>query len=106
MSMWLKKREFNTGDKDFDALIAAEVSKAEGIPLKRVAKNVSKDNRGNEQTTTTVMEVTEMKSATPAASLFELPSGYTEQAMPQMMGPGAGAPPTRGAGKARPPAEQ
>ncbi len=105
MGMWLKKREFKTGDKELDALIAAEVSKAKGMPLKRLAKNTSKDNRGNEQVTTTVMEVTELKQATPAASLFELPGGYTERAMPQMPGPGAGGGASRGSGPRRPAGE-
>ncbi|MCX7010828.1 MAG: DUF4412 domain-containing protein [Kiritimatiellaeota bacterium] len=73
------RKGMKSGNAELDKLIAAQLNKAHGFPLKVVTKNTTKDARGQEHTSTMTMEVTELKQSSPAASQFKLPEGYTEQ---------------------------
>jgi len=73
------RKGMKSGNAELDKLIAAQLSKAQGFPLKVITKNTTKDARGQEQTSTMTMEVTALKQTSPAASQFKLPEGFTEQ---------------------------
>lgn len=73
------RKEMKTGNEDLDKLIASQMSKAQGFPLKVITKNINKDATGNQQESIVTMEVTAIKQATPAASSFKLPEGFAEQ---------------------------
>ena len=96
MRVWLKNRDFKTGNEEFDALVKAQMDKVEGFPLKNVSVHTTKDAKGVEQTTRTTMEVTQIREAKPSAALFEIPAGYTEQSL---LPPGVAAPVTASGSK-------
>ncbi len=77
MALWAKATTFKTGLEDLDKLIAGEMDKVKGFPLKSVTVMETTDQKGRRQSSTTVMEVTELKSAAAPAALFEIPAGYT-----------------------------
>jgi|CXWL01.1.fsa_nt_gi hypothetical protein len=88
MGAWLRKGPPKLGDEGFDKLVAAEMSKAAGMPLKRIATTTTKDDKGHTNTSTMTTEVTALdRNASVADSTFELPAGYKEtQLMPAMPG--------------------
>ncbi|MBN1673764.1 MAG: DUF4412 domain-containing protein [Kiritimatiellae bacterium] len=90
--LWLKKEDMQTGDKELDALIKAQMEKVEGFPLRRKTVTRTRDNRGQENVTSMTMEVTELKKSEPAADLFEIPAGYRETSMFEAMGMPPGGP--------------
>ena len=73
------QRDMKTGNDDLDKLVAAQMNKAEGFPLKSVMKNSAKDARGKEQSTTVTTEVLSVKQASIAADQFVVPAGYEER---------------------------
>ena len=79
MGVWLKKQDMKTGNPDLDALIKAQTGKIQGIPLRMVSVNTTKDSSGRERVSRSVMEVKQLRSASPAASLFAIPAGYQEK---------------------------
>ncbi len=86
------QRDMKTGNDELDKLIATQMNKAQGFPLKSVVKNSAKDARGQEQDTTVTTEVVAVKQTSIAASQFALPSGYEERELSPMnalMGGGA-----------------
>lgn len=89
MGLWLRKTP-TTGHEQLDQLIAAEMEKAQGFPLKSVEVTTSTDKKGRETVTRSSTEVTVLERgvAVPAAT-FEIPEGYTRT---EMAVPGAGAP--------------
>jgi hypothetical protein len=76
--IWLRKSPPKTGDKDFDALMKSEMQKMSGFPLKRLTVTTTTDKKGKQETTRTLMEVTEMKVQPVPESTFEIPSDYQE----------------------------
>jgi len=76
--IWLRKSPPKTGDDQFDALMKTEMQKMNGFPLKRVTVTTTTDKKGKQETTRTLMEVTEMKLQPVPDSTFEIPSDYTE----------------------------
>jgi hypothetical protein len=76
--IWLRKSPPKTGDKDFDALMKSEMQKMSGFPLKRLTVTTTTDKKGKQETTRTLMEVTEMKVQPVPDSTFEIPSDYRE----------------------------
>ncbi|NQU39705.1 MAG: hypothetical protein HQ523_07110 [Lentisphaerae bacterium] len=81
MALWKRVTLFKTGIEDIDKLVAAETGKVQGFPLKTIVISSTTDSRGRKQTTETTTEVTEMKSVTPAKTVFEIPEGFTEEDM-------------------------
>ncbi len=75
------RKEMKTGNADLDRLIADQMNKAQGFPLKVITKNSATDPNGNAQESTVTMEVTSLKKISPAADVFQMPKGYTEQEM-------------------------
>jgi hypothetical protein len=77
--VWLRKGPPKTGDEQLDALIAAQMSKMHGVPLKTVTVTTHTDEKkGTSETTTTTMEVTSMQTVPIPDSAFVLPSDYKE----------------------------
>jgi hypothetical protein len=76
--IWLRKSPPKTGDADFDALMKSEMQKMSGFPLKRLTVTTTTDKKGKQETTRTLMEVTELKVQAVPDSTFEIPAGYTE----------------------------
>lgn len=86
LGVWLRSDPPRTGNEQFDKLIAAEVDKAKGFPLKTVTVSTTTQKKGKQTTTRSTMEVTQLDtSATVPASAFEIPAGYQEtQLLPTM----------------------
>ena len=80
LGVWLRSDPPRTGNPQFDKLIAAEVDKAKGFPLKTVTVSTTTQKKGGKTTTTrSTMQVTELDtSANVAAASFEIPAGYQE----------------------------
>ena len=80
LGVWLRSDPPRTGNPQFDKLIAAEVDKAQGFPLKTVTVSTTTQKKGGKTTTTrSTMEVTELNTnANVAAASFEIPAGYQE----------------------------
>jgi hypothetical protein len=80
LGVWLRSDPPRTGNEQFDKLIAAEVDKAKGFPLKTVTvSTTTQKKKGQTTTTRSTMEVTQLDtSADVAASSFEIPAGYKE----------------------------
>jgi hypothetical protein len=81
LGIWLRKTPPKTGNEDLDALIAAEMGKVQGFPLKRKTMTTSTDEKGKVETTTVTMEVTELQMVPVPDSTFEIPAGYKETSM-------------------------
>ncbi len=71
---------------DYKSQMAAAQAKLpkNGVPLKTVTTNVTTDDKGKQQTTTTVMEMVNFKATSVPSSAFAIPSGYTEIQMPNL----------------------
>lgn len=93
LGVWLRNRPMTTGDPDLDAMIAAEMAKVQGFPLKSVEVSTTTDaKKGKQSVSRTETEVVTLdrNAAVPAAS-FEVPAGYQRtEMMPTGAGAGAG----------------
>lgn len=79
LGVWLRSDPPRTGNANLDKLIASEVDKTKGFPLKTVTVSTSTGKKGKPTVTRTTMEVTKLDtSATVAASSFQIPAGYKE----------------------------
>lgn len=78
MGLWLKKQPPSTGDEQMDSLIAAEMNKVSGFPLKRVSRTITESD-GTKQIFRNEMEVTQLKVVPVPLSKFEIPRDYKEQ---------------------------
>lgn len=78
MGLWLKKQPTKTGDDQLDAMIAAEMNKVPGFPLKRVSVTTT-ESEGRQQTFRNQMEVTRVTVKPVPTSTFLIPTGYKEQ---------------------------
>lgn len=82
LGVWLRKTP-QTGIEDLDRLLAAEMEKVQGVPLKMTDVTTMTGQKGKRSSTSrTTMEVTELErgvSVDPAK--FEIPAGYTETEM-------------------------
>jgi hypothetical protein len=93
------QNSMKTGNAQLDKLMEAQRGKGTGFPLKVIATHTTTDARGQTRVTKTTMDVTELKSASPAAGLFKLPADYEERdLMAGLMGGGAAGKPS-GSGK-------
>jgi hypothetical protein len=75
------RRNMKTGNAELDKLIAEQLSKARGFPLKIISTRNAKGTRGQPQASQVIMEVTALKPASPAASQFKPPADYTAHDM-------------------------
>jgi hypothetical protein len=77
LGVWLLKEPPSFGNEQLDALVAAETSKIDGLPLKQTTVQTTTSKRG-QTTTRTHMEVKELRQGNPPAGSFQLPAGYRE----------------------------
>lgn len=79
LGVWLRSDPPRTGNENFDKLIASEMDKAKGFPLKTVTVSTTTQKKGKQTVTRSTMEVTELDTgADVPASSFEIPAGYQE----------------------------
>lgn len=78
MGLWLKKEPAKTGDDQLDSLIASEMNKVPGFPLKRVSVTIMESD-GTRQTFRNDMEVTRLTVKPVPASVFQIPATFKEQ---------------------------
>lgn len=77
LGIWLRSEPPTTGIEDLDALIAAEMEKVEGFPLKTVSVSTTTGQKGKrESTTRSQTAVTLLEEVAVPEATFELPAGY------------------------------
>lgn len=76
MEIWSQQREIKTGNENIDKVIAAESKRLGGIPLKVISVTTSKSSDGEEETETSITEITSLKKADIPADTFKVPAGY------------------------------
>ena len=81
LGIWLRKTPPKTNNEQLDAMIKAEMGKVEGFPLKMQTVQTSTDEKGKTETTTTTMEVTDLRMQVVPDSTFGIPAGYKESSM-------------------------
>lgn len=83
MGVWLRNRPAATGEPGLDQLLAAEMGKVSGLPLKSVEVTTTTGKKGKrESETRTTMEVVALERGVDvAASRFEVPPGYRQTQM-------------------------
>ena len=80
LGLFLRKEAIVTGDPGFDRVIANEMSKLRGFPLRSVATTTTTGGkRGRESTSKVETTVTSLEETSVPGSTFEIPQGYTEQ---------------------------
>lgn len=85
LGVWLRAAP-RSGNEQLDKLIAAEMGKVSGFPLKTVTVTTTKGKKGKETVTRATMEVTSLDRTDVADSTFALPAGYKEtQLLPEGM---------------------
>ena len=77
LGVWLRASP-RSGNEQLDKLIATEMKKVQGFPLKSVTVSTTKGKKGKETVTRTSMEVTALERADIADASFALPAGYEE----------------------------
>jgi Domain of unknown function (DUF4412) len=89
LGVWLRKEPPTTGDPDLDNLIATEMTKIQGFPLKTVEVSTTTDGKkGRKSETRVETEVTTLdRNAGAPASGFEVPAGYRKTEMVPTAGP-------------------
>jgi hypothetical protein len=79
LGVWLRSDPPRTGNEQFDKLLAAEMDKSHGFPLKTVTVSTSTQKKGKQTVTRSTTEVTQLDtSANVPATSFEIPAGYKE----------------------------
>lgn len=83
LGIWLRKEPPKTGNEGIDRLIAAEIDRVQGFPLKTVAVATTVGGKRGQQTSTSRTEtvVTMLEETAVPGSTFELPAGYKETQM-------------------------
>lgn len=76
--VWLKAKPPTTGDPELDQVLTADMNRIDGMVLKMEQKSTTTSKKGEQRTSTTVMEVTTLREESVDASRFAMPTGYTE----------------------------
>lgn len=78
--VWLSPDRFRTGNAELDEFVQAQYQDLDCLPLRSRTTTTMTGERGRDQTTVAVTEVTVLREeASIPASTFELPAGYTSQ---------------------------
>jgi len=91
-------RGMKSGNAELDKLIASEMSKAVGFPLRIISTHHITDPRGQIRDSKTTMEVTALQQVHPASSQFQLPADYAARDLSPLGALGAGADKPAGSG--------
>lgn len=86
--VWLRPDRMKTGNQDFDALLASEMKKLSGFPLKSTTVTTTRDKKGRENVTRSTTEVTSLREEAIAGAVFELPADYEERPLLPAMAEG------------------
>lgn len=78
VGIWMKRSAPKTGNKEFDDLVKLEMSKAQGVSMKRITVQSNTDGKGNTTTTKSTMEMTEVNVGPVPDSTFVIPPTYKE----------------------------
>ena len=78
MGVWLRREPPDMGHTGLDKLIAAELSKVKGFPLKSIEEQTSVNKKGKESVTRTITEVDKVEKVSVDPDLFVIPDHYTE----------------------------
>lgn len=82
LGVWLRSEPPVTGLEELDKLLASEMDKIDGFPLKTVAVSTSTGQKGKrESTSRTETTVTLLEETSVAGDAFEIPAGYTQTQM-------------------------
>ena len=81
MGVWLRRDPPDMGDTGLDKLIAAEMSKIKGFPMKTIEEQTSTNKKGKESVTRTFTEVHTVEKVSVDPDLFVIPDHYTETEM-------------------------
>ena len=77
MGVWLRREPPDLGDTGLDKLIAAEMSKIRGFPLKTIEEQTSTNKKGKESVTQTITEVTLVERIAVEPTTWVIPAHYT-----------------------------
>lgn len=78
LGIWLAKGPRKTGDEKLDALLAAQLPRFDGFPLKRVTVTTTTDKAGKKTVVTTSTTVSELIVGEMPAGTFAMGTGYKE----------------------------
>jgi hypothetical protein len=82
LGVWLRNEPPATGIEGLDELIAGEMDKVTGLPLKSRSVSTTTGQKGKQQgSSTTETEVTLIEEVSVPGETFEIPAGYTRQEM-------------------------
>ncbi len=82
LGVWLRSEPPSFGDEQLDALVKAEMAKAQGVPLKKITVTTSTDTKKKKsETSTTTMEVTKLEPKAAPAGTFVIPADYKETSL-------------------------
>jgi len=82
LGIWLRAEPPATGMEDLDELIATEMEKVDGFPLKSVAVSTTTGQKGKRQGTVRTETLVKLLEETSIpAGTFEIPAGYTQTEM-------------------------
>lgn len=86
LGIWLGKGPKQTGDAEFDTLLAAQQQKYDGFPLKRAAVITTTDKSGKKTVVKIATTVTELIVGEMPAGTFAMGAGYREKPLTPMPG--------------------
>jgi len=86
MNVWLRAEPPKTGNQGFDDMLAQEMKKVTGMPLRSKTVTTTVNKKGKAVVTSESMEVTKLEMREIADDTFTLPSGYEEVPMMPVMG--------------------
>ena len=92
LNVWLRSDPPKTGNESFDSLVAAEMEKVDGLPLKSKTVTTTVDKKGRQTVTSEVMRVVKLEVRDIEDGTFEVPTDYEEVPMLPGMGAGEGQP--------------
>ena len=86
MNVWLRAEPPKTGNQGFDDMLAAEMKKTTGMPLRSKTVTTTVNKKGKATVTQESMEVTQLETRNIEEKIFTLPVDYEEVPMMPVMG--------------------
>lgn len=78
MFVWLRSDPPSTGDEELDAMIRAEIERAEGLALRMETTTTNTDKKGRARVTRSSMEITKLEAQAIDPSTFAIPADYRQ----------------------------
>lgn len=87
LRVWFGAVPPGTGDPELDAVLRSGMDVYDGMVLKLEQTTTTTNKKGRQTSSTTVMEVTELRQESPDPALFVMPENFTETPLiPEMAG--------------------